>query len=147
MKPNCAEPDTLDVFCKRLMAALRGLQARLQARYESRFPGKELWIRRAIDAAEEAAWRTGFPHLFLPDLAEEAIALRAVPLNSEPGDETASFPNVAELSKAQGSMKSRILNQYHGNGFFVAVFWLSPQVCFLPCCAAFSSCANIQVNH
>jgi hypothetical protein len=134
MTPNCAEPDTLDVFCKRLMAALGELKVRLQAQYERRFPGEGSRIRMAIDAAEEAAWQTGFPHLFLPDLAEKAIARRAVPLNSEPGEETGSFPNVAELSKAQGSMKSKILNQYHGNGFFVSVFWLSPQVCFLPCC-------------
>ena len=42
-----------------------------------------------------AAWHTLFPHLFLPDLAEEAIARLAVSLDSEVGDETASFANVA----------------------------------------------------
>ena len=40
-----------------------------------------------------------------------------------------------EPSKAQGSTKSEILNQCHGNGFFVSAFWLSQQVCFLPCSA------------
>ena len=30
-------------------------------------------IREAIASAEAQAWRTGFPHLFLPDLADEII--------------------------------------------------------------------------
>ena len=36
-------------------------------------------------------------------------------------------PMWPEPSKGQGSTKC------HGNRFFVSVFWLSPQVCFLPC--------------
>ena len=95
MTPNCAEPDTLDVFCKSLMAALGDLKVRLQAQYERRFPGEGSRIRKAIEEAEVAAWHTPFPHLFLPDLAEEAIAGLAVSLNEEVGDETASFANVA----------------------------------------------------
>jgi hypothetical protein len=42
-------------------------------------------------------------------------------------------PMWPEPSKAQGSTKSKILNQCYGNRFFVSVFWLSQQVCFLPC--------------
>jgi hypothetical protein len=95
MTPNSAEPDTLDVFCKRLMAALGELKVRLQGQYERRFPGEGSRIRKAIQEAEVAAWHTPFPHLFLPDLAEEAIARLAVSLDSEVGDETASFANVA----------------------------------------------------
>lgn len=95
MTPNCAEPDTLDVFCERLMAALDDLKGRLQAQYERRFPGEGSRIRRAIEEAEEVAWRTPFPHLFLPDLAEEAIVRLAASSTSEVRDETASFANVA----------------------------------------------------
>jgi hypothetical protein len=95
MTPNCAEPDSPVVFCGRLMAALGDLKVRLQAQYERRFPGEGSRIRKAIEEAEVAAWHTPFPHLFLPDLAEEAIAGLAVALNAEVGDETASFANVA----------------------------------------------------
>jgi hypothetical protein len=95
LTPNCAEPDTLDVFCKRLMAALGDLKVQLQGQYERRLPGEGSRIRKAIEEAEVAAWHTPFPHLFLPDLAEEAIAGLAVSLDSEIGDETASFANVA----------------------------------------------------
>ena len=35
--------------------------------------------------------------------------------------------------RPKDQLKSKILNQCHGNGFFVSVFWLSPQVCFPPC--------------
>jgi hypothetical protein len=96
MTPNCAEPDTLDVFCRRLMTALGDLKVRLQEQYERRFPGEGSRIRKAIEEAEVEAWHTPFPHLFLPDLAEEAIAGLAISLNSEvEEDETASFANVA----------------------------------------------------
>jgi hypothetical protein len=68
MTHNYAEPDTHDVFCKRLMATLGELKVRLQAQYERRFPGEGSRIRKAIEEAEVAAWHTSFPHLFLPDL-------------------------------------------------------------------------------
>jgi hypothetical protein len=95
MTPNCAEPDSPVVFCGKLMAALGDLKVRLQGQYERRFPGEGSRIRKAIKEAEVAAWHTPFPHLFLPDLAEEAIAGLAVSLNAEVEDETASFANVA----------------------------------------------------
>ena len=69
-----AVPDSLDVYCSRLELALRELRLRLQAQYERRFPGEAVRIREAIKQAEMLAWHTDFPHLFLPDLAEEAIA-------------------------------------------------------------------------
>ena len=71
--PNCAERDTFDVFCQKLLVALGHLKVRLQAQYERRFPGERARIREAIEEAERAAWQTPFPHLFLPDLAEGAI--------------------------------------------------------------------------
>jgi hypothetical protein len=89
--PNCGEPDTLE----RLVAALGELKMRLQARYERRFPGQGSRIRQAIEEAEATARHTPFPHLFLPDLAEEALARLAISSNSEVEDETTSFVNVA----------------------------------------------------
>jgi hypothetical protein len=89
------EPNALGVSCRKLMMALRDVKVRLRAQYERRFPGESGPIRKAIKEAEIAAWRTPFPHLFLPDLAEEAIARRAGFAASELRDETASFANVA----------------------------------------------------
>ena len=91
MTPNCAEPDSPVVFGGRLMAALGDLKVRLQAQYERRFPGEGSRIRKAIEEAEVTARHTPFPLLFLPDLAEEAIARLAVSLNSDVGDEPTSF--------------------------------------------------------
>jgi hypothetical protein len=71
--PDCAEAEAVQPFCQRLVVALGELKVRLEAQYVSRFPGQEFRIRKAIEDAEAAAWRTSFPHLFLPDLAEEAI--------------------------------------------------------------------------
>ena len=65
---------TTDVFRNSLVIALDDLKVRLQAHYESRFPGKGRLIREAIGEAEESAWSTQYPHLFLPDLVEEAMA-------------------------------------------------------------------------
>jgi hypothetical protein len=66
------------MFCNSLIIALDDLKVRLQAHYESRFPGEDRLIRKAIEEAEALAWRTQYPHLFLPDLVEEAMArLRA----------------------------------------------------------------------
>jgi hypothetical protein len=74
---------------------LRILKVRLQARYERRFPGKGSGIRRAIKEAEIEAWRTPFPHLFLPDLTEEAIARLGVFSSLEVEDEATSFATMA----------------------------------------------------
>jgi hypothetical protein len=74
MITSSTEPDALDVFCNRLVIALDDLKVRLRAHYGSRFPGEERLIRKAIGEAEVLAWRTQFPHLFLPDLVEEAMA-------------------------------------------------------------------------
>ena len=73
LMPDCAQPDSVDAFCQRLRVALRNLKVRLQKQYEQRLPGEGSRIRHALERAEAAAWRTPFPHLFLPDLAEEAI--------------------------------------------------------------------------
>jgi hypothetical protein len=83
--PNCAEPDAPEVFCKALTVALDDLKVRLQAQFERRFPGEAFRIRKAIEEAEVVAWRTRFPHLLLPDLAEEAIAGLALSTTSEFG--------------------------------------------------------------
>jgi hypothetical protein len=91
VRPNGAESDASDLFCRRLMVALGDLKVRLQARYERRFPDEGFRIRKAIEEAEMEAWSTPFPHLFLPDLAEEAIARLGVPASLEVGDELTSI--------------------------------------------------------
>jgi hypothetical protein len=74
MTTSSTEPDALDPFCNRLVIALDELKVRLQEHFEGRFPGEGRLIRKAIEEAEALAWRTQFPHLFLPDLVEEAMA-------------------------------------------------------------------------
>jgi len=37
-------------------------------------PGRGHLIRQAVSEAEELAWETPFPHLFLPDFAELRLA-------------------------------------------------------------------------
>jgi hypothetical protein len=93
--PFRATPDSLEVYSGRLLVALRDLKIRLQAQYERRFPGERERIREAIAEAEVVAWHTPFPHLFLPDLAEEAIAQRSFSSTLEHGNGIVSFANVA----------------------------------------------------
>jgi len=52
------------------MAALGKLKTRLVAQYERTLPGRSQVIRQAVAEAEELAWQTPFPHLFLPDFVE-----------------------------------------------------------------------------
>ena len=88
-------PHSVDVECARLEVALRELKLRLQAQYERRFPGEARRIREAIKQAEIVAWHTDFPHLFLPDLAEEAIARLSFSSKSEYKDEYSNLAHVA----------------------------------------------------
>ena len=90
-----AAPDPLDVYCARLEAALRGLKSRLQAEYEERFPGEAVRIREVLSQAELVAWHTDFPHLFLPDLAAEAIERLSLSLKSGHKDEYNGLAQVA----------------------------------------------------
>jgi hypothetical protein len=57
-----------------LKTVIARLKSRLQARYERHLPGQAARIRRALEKAEAAAWRTRFPHLFLPEFAELRLA-------------------------------------------------------------------------
>ena len=57
-----------------LRGVITRLKTRLQARYERLLPGQAERIQRALEKAESAAWRTPFPHLFLPDFAELRLA-------------------------------------------------------------------------
>lgn len=90
-----ATPESLDTYCGRLAVALRDLKMRLEAHYERRFPGERMRIRDAIAEAEVAAWHTEWPHLFLPDLAEEAMARLSVSSILEHEDGITSFPKLA----------------------------------------------------
>lgn len=95
LMPACAEPDTPVIICRKLQTALGELKQRLQAQYERRLPGEKNRIRKAIQDAEVAAWQTSFPHLFLPDLVEDAIDHLAVSLSSEFGNEETAHTNAA----------------------------------------------------
>ena len=88
-------PHSVDLECARLEVALRELKLRLQAQYERRFPGEAMRIREAIKQAEIVAWHTDFPHLFLPDLAEEAIARLSFSSKSEHKYEYSNLAHVA----------------------------------------------------
>ena len=90
-----AAPDSIDGYCGRLEVALRELKLRLQAQYERRFPGEAMRIREAISQAEIVAWHTDFPHLFLPDLAEEAITQLSFSSKSEHKDEYSRLAHMA----------------------------------------------------
>ena len=90
-----AAPDSIDEYCGRLEVALRELKLRLQAQYERRFPSEAMRIRQAISQAEIVAWHTDFPHLFLPDLVEEAITRHSFSSKSEHKDEYSGLAQVA----------------------------------------------------
>jgi hypothetical protein len=65
-----------ETFTNSLAEAIAALKTRLVVRYERHFPGRSAVIRSAVEMAEAVAWCTPFPHLFLPELAEQQIALR-----------------------------------------------------------------------
>ena len=58
--------------CRRLTARVLAIKQSLIARYRLEGVPTAL-IREAIAAAEAQAWLSGFPHLFLPDLADEIL--------------------------------------------------------------------------
>jgi hypothetical protein len=90
-----ATADPFEIYRGQLAIAVRDLRVRLQAVYERRFPGEGERIREAIAEAEVAAWHTEFPHLFLPDLAEEAVGRLSISSNPEQRDGITSLTNVA----------------------------------------------------
>ena len=58
--------------CNRLTVRVVQIKQTLVARY--RLTGTpENVIREAVASAEAQAWLSGFPHLFLPDLADEIL--------------------------------------------------------------------------
>lgn len=58
--------------CRRLANRVVAIKQSLLARYRTEgIPGA--LIREAIAAAEAQAWLSGFPHLFLPALADEIL--------------------------------------------------------------------------
>lgn len=57
-----------------LVTALAKLKTRLVEQYEQALPGRSQIVRQAVAEAEELAWATPFPHLFLPDFAEARLA-------------------------------------------------------------------------
>jgi hypothetical protein len=75
-------------FCRKLIASLEKLKARLQEQFERAHPGRSQIIRQVVAEAEELAWQTSYPHLFLPDFAEaklaEIVAVRGEPALARP---------------------------------------------------------------
>lgn len=73
-KPD-SKPDQVRAAesCRRLTGRVLAIKQTLIARYRSEGAPMTL-IREAIAAAEAEAWLSGFPHLFLPDLADEILA-------------------------------------------------------------------------
>jgi hypothetical protein len=61
-------------FCREIVATLGKLKGRLQEKYERAYPDHSQLIHQAVAEAEELAWQTSFPHLFLPDFAELRFA-------------------------------------------------------------------------
>lgn len=58
--------------CRRLTGRVVAIKRILIERY--RLQGVPMnFIREAIATAEAEAWLSGFPHLFLPDLADEML--------------------------------------------------------------------------
>ena len=65
---------TFAQYCARLTDTVAKLSQRLQARYESLYPGHREMLRRVIAEAEAASWELSrFPHLLLPDLVEARL--------------------------------------------------------------------------
>ena len=61
-------------LCAQLVSAVSDLKTRLQSRYTLEFPEHAETIQNVLEQAEARAWKTPFPHLFLPDLAEARLA-------------------------------------------------------------------------
>jgi hypothetical protein len=71
--PNLLDPNlpTAD-SCRRLTARVLAIKQILIDSYHLQGVPAAL-VREAIAAAEAQAWQVGFPHLFLPDLADEIL--------------------------------------------------------------------------
>ena len=72
---NAAPPLFLDSqahWCRLTTGRVLAIKQILIARYRREGVPRDL-IREAIAGAEAQAWLSGFPHLFLPDLADEIL--------------------------------------------------------------------------
>jgi hypothetical protein len=54
----------------KLIAAMNQLRERLYLQHSRNLPARAAHICQLVKDAETEAWRTPFPHLFLPDLVE-----------------------------------------------------------------------------
>ena len=64
-------------FCRQLKEVIARTKARLREKYAELFPFSSGNVEQALDEAEELAWATPFPHLFLPDFAEVRVTALA----------------------------------------------------------------------
>lgn len=70
---NGSATGVMAISCRLTTARVVAIKEALVARYRAQGVPAGL-IREAIAAAEAQAWLSGFPHLFLPDLADEILA-------------------------------------------------------------------------
>jgi hypothetical protein len=64
-------------FCRQLKEIIARTKERLREKYAELFPFSSGNVEQALDEAEELAWATPFPHLFLPDFAEVRVTALA----------------------------------------------------------------------
>ena len=75
MKTGHQSEAALTIFLQTVSTAVTQLKQRLQQDYEQVYPGLGEIIHLILDEEEAKAWELSlFPHLFLPDLAEEHVA-------------------------------------------------------------------------
>ena len=68
--------------CRRLTDRVLAIKQSLIARYRVEGIPASV-VRHVIAAAEAQAWLSGFPHLFLPDLADEILRQKQVVTHPE----------------------------------------------------------------
>jgi hypothetical protein len=68
---DCADPVRIE-SCRKLTGRVLAIKKLLVESYRLQGVPVNL-IREALAAAEAEAWLSGFPHLFLPDLADEIL--------------------------------------------------------------------------
>jgi len=71
-QPSSASQNDPAASCRHITARVLAIKQLLVQRYVLEGVPAPL-IRQAIAAAEAQAWLCGFPHLFLPDLADEIL--------------------------------------------------------------------------
>ncbi len=70
-RPRSIRPASIDSLADLVGSLKKSVSVKLTRQFRTRVPAA--LIQRAIDEAEELARGSGFPHLFLPELAAEQV--------------------------------------------------------------------------